>query len=435
MNKVSVFYKDILAGELLKTSDENFIFCYDEKYLNSDNPSISLTLPKVQKKFESDNLFSFFDGLIPEGWLLNLASTELRLNPLQDRFELLIKLCHDTIGAVHVGDKKLIKTQPDLKHRKDAQYKKYNRCLICYEPSDQIYHDDCMMNVFDEKIVPYVDIDDQILEILAKKQLNKKLAITGVQKKLSLDLAKETGKSSRMTVTDLWGRFIFKPKGAPPYLPENEHLCLKLAQVAKIQVEKAALIPTKSGALGLMAARFDRNSSHDEFHQEDFCQILNKESFKKYNGSLEQVGKILKQKSDFPGDNLYRLYEQTIFNFIIGNVDAHLKNISLVYENETGKKILLSPAYDLISTDLYISDDHEESALAINGKKNKLDRADFLSLAAGYGISLKTHDKITHKFQKILPIWDKIIDKSFIENNKKIEFKKLIRKKIKRLCV
>ena len=45
---------------------------------------------------------------------------------------------------------------------------------------------------------------------------------------------------------------------------------------------------------------------------------------------MEQVGKILKQKSDFPGDNLYRLYEMTLFNFIIGNVDAHLKNISLI---------------------------------------------------------------------------------------------------------
>jgi serine/threonine-protein kinase HipA len=307
-----------------------------------------------------------------------------------------------------------------------------NKCLICYEKSDEIYHEGCMINTFGKKITPIVDIDNELLEKLAKNQLNKKLAIAGVQKKLSLDLIDENGKTSRMTFTDLWGKFIFKPKGEPPHLPENEHLCLKLAESAKIQVEKGALIPTNSGELGFIAMRFDRDIYHHEYHQEDFCQILNKETFKKYNGSLEQVGKVLKQQSDFPGDNLYRLYELTIFNFIIGNVDAHLKNISLVYENESGMKTLLSPGYDLISTDLYIQDDNEESALAINGKKNKLSDLDFLVLAKSFGISIKVHEKIISHFQKLLPSWDKIIDKSFLEENKKTEFKKLIRKKMER---
>jgi serine/threonine-protein kinase HipA len=430
MSKVSVFYKNLMAGTLEKTGDENFIFIYDEKYLNSNTPPISLTLPKTDKKFESDSLFPFFDGLIPEGWLLNLASTELRLNPLRDRFELLTRLCHDTIGAVHIGVKKLEKMT--AKEAKESKVKKYGKCLICYEKADEIYHDECMTYVFGKKINPIVDIDNELLEKLAKNQLNKKLTIAGVQKKLSLDLTEENGKISRMTFTDLWGRFIFKPKGEPPHLPENEHLCLKLAESAKIQVEKGALIPTNSGELGFIAVRFDRDVYHNEYHQEDFCQILNKETFKKYNGSLEQVGKILKQQSDFPGDNLYRLYELTVFNFIIGNVDAHLKNISLVYESESGTKTLLSPGYDLISTDLYILDDNEESALAINGKKNKLSAADFMILAQSFGISPKVHDKIIAKFKKLLPVWDNIIEKSFLEESKKKEFKNLIRKKMER---
>jgi serine/threonine-protein kinase HipA len=430
MNKVPVFYKNILAGELEKTGDENFIFSYDEKYLNSNNPSISLTLPKAEKRFESDSLFPFFDGLIPEGWLLNLASKELRLNPLRDRFELLVNLCHDTIGAVHIGEKIVKKEKKAIKHSSEGQIKLFGKCLICYEKSDEVYHEECMIKVFGEKINPIVDIDNELLEKLAKNQLNKKLAIAGVQKKLSLDLIEEHGKNSRMTVTDLWGRFIFKPKGEAPHLPENEHLCLRLAEATNIQTEKGALIPSKEGELGFIAVRFDRDVHHHEFHQEDFCQILNKETFKKYNGSLEQVGKILKQQSDFPGDNLYRLYELTIFNFIIGNVDAHLKNISLIYENERGVKTLLSPAYDLISTDLYIYDDNEESALAINGKKNKLETSDFLILAKSLGVSVKVHEKIISNFQKLLPGWDKIIDKSFIDGQKKKNFKKLIRKKM-----
>lgn len=432
MNKVPVFYKNILAGELEKTGDENFIFSYDEKYLNSTNPSISLTLSKAEKRFESDSLFPFFDGLIPEGWLLNLASKELRLNPLRDRFELLANLCHDTIGAVHIGEKVVKKENISIKHSTEGQIKPFGKCLICYEKSDEVYHEECMIKVFGIKINPIVDIDNELLEKLAKNQLNKKLTIAGVQKKISLDLIAENGKNSRMTVTDLWGRFIFKPKGEAPHLPENEHLCLRLAEAANIQTEKGALIPTKEGVLGFIAVRFDRDVYHNEYHQEDFCQILNKETFKKYNGSLEQVGKILKQQSDFPGDNLYRFYELTLFNFIIGNVDAHLKNISLIYENESGVKTLLSPAYDLISTDLYIHDDNEESALAINGKKNKLEASDLLVLAKSFGISTKVHEKIISKFRDLLPSWDEIIKRSFIEENKKKEFKKLIRKKMER---
>lgn len=214
-------------------------------------------------------------------------------------------------------------------------------------------------------------------------------------------------------------------------MPENEHLCLRLAEAAKIQVEKSALIPTKNGELGLIAVRFDRNELHDEFHQEDFCQILNKPSYKKYNGSLEQVGKIIKQKADYPGDNLYRLLELTIFNFIIGNVDFHLKNISLTYEKEKAAKILLSPAYDLLSTDLFIVDDNEESALAINGKKNKLKKVDFLAFTQSLGMSTKVFESIIQNFQELIPTWNQLIDKSFLEEEKKKEFKKLIKKKLK----
>jgi serine/threonine-protein kinase HipA len=117
---------------------------------------------------------------------------------------------------------------------------------------------------------------------------------------------------------------------------------------------------------------------------------------------------------------------------LIGNVDAHLKNLSLVYENETGIKKLLSPAYDLISTDLYIEDDNEESALAINGKKNKLKEADFLALAKSFGINEKVHKNLIKRFRKHLPVWDDLIEKSFLSDDKKNEFKELIRRKMLR---
>lgn len=118
MNKVEVFYKETFAGVLEKKIEGHFIFIYEESYIASNNPSISLTLPKETKSFKSENLFPFFDGLIPEGWLLKLASEELRLDPLQDRFELLKTLCRDTIVPfilVSLKTKKKSRTRHKIK--------------------------------------------------------------------------------------------------------------------------------------------------------------------------------------------------------------------------------------------------------------------------------------------------------------------------------
>ena len=98
MTAIDVFYKDRLAGTLTRHADDSYEFQYNEGYLNAGGPAISVTLPASPAPFHTDRLFPFFDGLIPEGWLLNLASKKLRLDPLQDRYELLTSLCHDTIG-------------------------------------------------------------------------------------------------------------------------------------------------------------------------------------------------------------------------------------------------------------------------------------------------------------------------------------------------
>ena len=96
-----VYYKENLAGYLAET-DEGYTFIYDEAYLKSkDAMPVSLTLPLRSEAYESRVLFSFFDGLIPEGWLLNVARNYWKLKG-NDRFELLLTLCRDTIGAVSI---------------------------------------------------------------------------------------------------------------------------------------------------------------------------------------------------------------------------------------------------------------------------------------------------------------------------------------------
>lgn len=96
-----VLYDGKLAGQISET-DEGYVFVYDHVYLNNTGSQpISLTLPLKSEPFTSKVLFAFFDGLIPEGWLLDIAVNYWKLNA-NDRFELLLTACHDTIGAVTV---------------------------------------------------------------------------------------------------------------------------------------------------------------------------------------------------------------------------------------------------------------------------------------------------------------------------------------------
>jgi len=96
-----VYYQDKFAGILAET-DEGYEFSYDPDYLLKKNRKpISLTLPLTVNKYQSNVLFPFFDGLIPEGWLLDLATTHWKVKS-NDRFELLLLACRDAIGAVTV---------------------------------------------------------------------------------------------------------------------------------------------------------------------------------------------------------------------------------------------------------------------------------------------------------------------------------------------
>ena len=101
MRKAEIKIYDTTAGWLVE--DENgYHFKYDSSYLNSSNPDpISLTLPLKVQPYTSKILFPFFDGLIPEGWLLDIAQNNWKLNP-RDRMGLLMACCKDCIGAVSV---------------------------------------------------------------------------------------------------------------------------------------------------------------------------------------------------------------------------------------------------------------------------------------------------------------------------------------------
>lgn len=102
--KAYVYVSNTFSG-ILKETEEGYSFSYDSEYLKSENPlAVSLTLPLSKIEYHSKTLFSFFDGLIPEGWLLSIATTNWKID-YKDRFGLLLATCEDCIGNVSIRSK------------------------------------------------------------------------------------------------------------------------------------------------------------------------------------------------------------------------------------------------------------------------------------------------------------------------------------------
>jgi len=102
MRQGEVFYNDVLAGVLTETDDGEYLFAYNDIYIQQyPDQFITFTMPVRAKPYSEKRLFPFFDGLIPEGWLLDIASKSWKIN-LNDRMGLLLACCQNCIGAVDV---------------------------------------------------------------------------------------------------------------------------------------------------------------------------------------------------------------------------------------------------------------------------------------------------------------------------------------------
>ena len=102
MKQAEIYFLNKLAGVLME-NENGFTFVYSDSYIADNGTPISLTMPLQTEPFTSDNMFPFFDGLIPEGWLLGIAQANWKINP-RDRMSLLLACCKDCIGAVSIVD-------------------------------------------------------------------------------------------------------------------------------------------------------------------------------------------------------------------------------------------------------------------------------------------------------------------------------------------
>lgn len=303
------------------------------------------------------------------------------------------------------------------------------RCLYCYRPlkaGEIDFHKTCSKRMFGTSVPPQLSYTRKEIGQLAQVVIEKSVTVTGVQAKLSMDLEKdEYGNPQRLTIVGVLGRYILKPQTERFLaLPEVEDLTMHLAEIAHIETVPHSLIRFKDGELNYITKRIDRKDDGKKIAMEDFCQIAGLLTEQKYQGSYEYLASLVKQYSDISGLDLTNFWEQVIFSWIVGNADMHMKNFSLI--RDRNGKYRLSPTYDQVSTALVMPEDTEELALPLQGFKIKLMSFDFIYAMTDSGLDANVAEKLLFKFHKYKERWFDCIDTSFIKEEQKAQFKKII---------
>ena len=312
----------------------------------------------------------------------------------------------------------------------------HNRnCLICLDPLDDgvlQYHETCCRKLFGTPCPPELPYTWEQLNQLAETTVRQHVTVPGVQPKLSLHLekARQAG-NSRFTLVGLEGDYILKPPVANfPKMPELEHLTMRMANCFGISTSECGLIPLVGGQLAFMTRRMDREG-RIKLHMEDMCQLTDRLTEQKYRGSLEQVGRVILRHCNNPVFDVLRLFDVTLFCFLTGNSDMHLKNFSLLYR--LGGEIALSPAYDLLPTVLLLPEDTEETALTLSGRKNRLTLEDFTRFAASMKLTPKQIENVYAHFSSRLTPALQMMEKGFCTPGMKERFRALLNERASRL--
>lgn len=250
-----------------------------------------------------------------------------------------------------------------------------------------------------------------------------KMSVQGVQPKLSAKLSIKDGK---FEVVDTGGKYILKPQHhLYPEMPQNEDLTMRLAAETGLDVPIHGLIWSKDHSLTYFIKRFDRKGQSEKVPVEDFAQLAGMSRETKYDYSMEKVVTIIDDYCTFPAIEKLTLFKLTVFNFLVGNEDMHLKNFSIITREG---KVALSPCYDLVNTTIEFKKQDEEIALPLQGKKKHLTR----NILVDYfgkercGLTSKSIDKVLETISSAVPKWKELIDVSFLSGEMKEKYHKLL---------
>lgn len=274
--------------------------------------------------------------------------------------------------------------------------------------------------------------DQQMAEAVARAD---KMSIQGVQPKLSALLKVNEGK---FEIVDTGGRFILKP--CPTMfqeVPANESLTMTMADLCGIETPDHGLVYAVDQSFTYWIKRFDRKGrSNRKFPQEDFAQLTGRSRETKYDSSMEKVVSVLEQYCTFPVLEKRKIATLTLFCYLTGNEDMHLKNFSIITREQNGQPMIkLSPAYDLLNTTIVLKNPPEEVALPIKGKKRNLSRTDLLKYFCieRCGLSSKYLDKILEELSGHLPMMRSLIERSFLSDNLRVAYTDILNQRAEKL--
>lgn len=323
---LDVYFNQQLVGVFEQADDGRHSFKYSEQYLASPNAvPISHIMPLSREKYEQRICHAFFAGILPEESTRKIIGRCLGISPNND-FSMLEKIGGECAGAITI--------LPRGTTLEDQHYD--------------------YMELAEAELVNI--ISELPRRPLLAGKMGVRASLAGVQDKLVL--------------AQFNSKFFLPLHGAPsthiikPHIARfdfntvlNEGFCLKLAKSAGLDVADCDVLDML-GEQYLLIKRFDRiirdSFNVERLHQEDFCQALATPPNKKYQSdggpTLQSCFQLIRSVSSDIVFDIPKLLDAVLFNYIIGNCDAHGKNFALLY---TRKNARLAPLYDLLCTTIY----------------------------------------------------------------------------------
>jgi len=320
MDNIKVKVSNQEVGNLFYEEDRDV---YGFNYSDDINKPISLTMPYRPSTYHRDKyLHPVFDMNMPEGYLFEMLKNHLsKQYGIVNDFSVFSYLCNNIEGHLTY--------QSNIQSEKFAEF-----------DLDDILHND----------------DEDSFVKLVRTYLGKN-AISGVQPKTLALINDKDSISTKEYIIKTWGAEY-------PELALNEYFCLQALQAAGVTTPNVRLSDNNKF---LLVERFNVDQVSGECYGfEEVLTLLGKDRKEKYNGSYEQVAKIIYDVVDNKNESMEALYKTIVMSYLLKNGDAHLKNFGVLYDADM-TNIRIAPSYDVVNTCVYLYKD--KPALTMFGKK------------------------------------------------------------------
>ena len=379
--------KDV--GVILGKDSSDAFFLYNDDFTSDGkNRAISLSLPKEKKSFSPSETKNFFEGLLPEGFTRRCVADSIHADS-DDYISILRQLGNECLGAIRVSD---FTSEQSL-----SAYRKLSNTEL-----SALAHEGVRKSV----------------DIVVKSHLS----LTGASGKAGLYYS-DKEKEWYQPIGNAPSTHIVKQSHVRlDNIVVNEQLCLLTAKRLGLDVPDSFIITTSEKSTAdenilFATKRYDRIIKDgcrecDGFkvpyrlHQEDFAQALGLSSADKYEKTdgeyLKRMFALIKSQFANPMEDTLKLWKIIIFDYLIGNTDNHIKNLSVLYSEDL-RSLSLAPAYDIVSTKIYESST-DEMSLSINKKieRESITRDDFEKQAVlcglGSKLAMNIFDQMTADF-------------------------------------